>query len=133
MARGVTEGRDYWTTTITDYHRSGLSQTIFAKRNGISVWTLKAWIARLKQEGMGQSKQVSEPAKSGEASKSVSRRMDEILVGAAKKHGSVTTGQVAKALQVPAFRARMYLRWLVEEGRLAVEGEKRRTRYVPTT
>jgi uncharacterized Zn finger protein len=59
------------------------------------------------------------------------RSLDEVLVAAAHQHGSLTTKFVAEALSVGSGEARRYLQWLVEEGRLRMEGKGRGTRYVP--
>jgi len=57
--------------------------------------------------------------------------LDDLLVAAAHQHGSLTSGVVAKALGIKPREARVYLQWLVEEGRLSVVGRARSTRYLP--
>jgi hypothetical protein len=42
--------RKFWTTTITEFQRSGLSQEAFAARQRVSVGTLRGWIYRLRRE-----------------------------------------------------------------------------------
>lgn len=42
--------RRFWTTAITEFERSGLTQEAFAARRGVSVGTLRGWIYRLRQE-----------------------------------------------------------------------------------
>ncbi len=59
------------------------------------------------------------------------QRLDDLLVAAAKKHGYLQTTPVAEALGIRRLKALKYLKWLVEEGRLAVVGEYKRRRYVP--
>lgn len=115
MARGISKGRAYWVWMIDQYKASGLSQRAFAKERGISIWTLKEWIARLKRES-------DDDATEG---------LDQVLVAAARKHGFLKTGQVVEALGITRERAREYLQWLVDEGRLRVEGSYRWTKYLP--
>jgi uncharacterized Zn finger protein len=57
--------------------------------------------------------------------------LDDLLVAAAHQHGSLTSGFVANALGIDPREARQYLKWLVEEGRLAVVGRARGTKYLP--
>lgn len=57
--------------------------------------------------------------------------LDDLLVAAAHQHGSLTSGFVAKALGIDPREARQYLKWLVDEGRLAVIGRARGTKYLP--
>ncbi|TNF28556.1 MAG: hypothetical protein EP329_17650 [Deltaproteobacteria bacterium] len=57
--------------------------------------------------------------------------LDDLLVAAAHQHGSLTSGFVAKALGIDPREARQYLKWLVDEGRLAVVGRARGTKYLP--
>lgn len=118
MTRGISKGRNYWIWMTDQYRASGLNQRDFARRKGISIWTLKEWIARLKRE-----------AGSGDDSEPES--LDDILVAAAKKHGFLKTGRVTEALGITRERAREYLQWLVEEGRLRVKGSYRWTKYLP--
>jgi hypothetical protein len=42
--------RRFWTTAITEFERSGVTQEAFAARRGVSVGTLRGWIYRLRQE-----------------------------------------------------------------------------------
>lgn len=114
MPKGQSRGREFWLRAIDEYGRSGLSQRAYSRKRGLSVWTLKMWISRFKKE------------RSAEAG-----TLDHVLVEAAALHGWLTSSQVAKAMQIPQLRAREYLRWLVEEGRLRVKGRARSTRYFP--
>lgn len=57
--------------------------------------------------------------------------LDDLLVAAAHQHGALTSGFVAKALGIDPREARQYLKWLVDEGRLAVVGRARGTKYLP--
>ncbi len=115
-----------WERLVTEWEASGQSHGEFADKKDLSVWTLRKWIKRLRGDG------EDEDRKDGEADGEREPGLDDVLVAAAKKHGALTTGQVSDALGVPANTARRYLQWLVEEKRLAVKGEKRGTRYVPT-
>ncbi len=58
-------------------------------------------------------------------------KLDEILVAAAHQHGELTTTFVSEAMGVSRQKARKYLQWLVEEGRLTVSGKARGTKYLP--
>lgn len=76
--------------------------------------------------------QVSHADAVGEATTPAdTENLDEILVAAAHQHGELTTTFVAEAMGVSKQQARKYLQWLVEEGRLTVEGKARSTKYLP--
>jgi uncharacterized Zn finger protein len=59
------------------------------------------------------------------------KSMDEVLVAAAHQHGELTSAFVAEALGIGKPEAQRYLQWMVSQGRLAVIGQKRATKYVP--
>ncbi len=113
MAKGVSEGRDYWAEVMAEFNDSGLTQATFAMKKGISKWTLRAWVIRLRDE--------AEPKLD---------RLDDILVEAARRRGGLTSGEVATAVGVTTGKAREFLHWLVEEGRLVKTGKTRSTKYV---
>ena len=56
--------------------------------------------------------------------------LDDILVAAVEKQGYVTSRQVAAACDVPIEKARHWLGWLVEEGRLQKVGQTKATRFM---
>ena len=121
MVRGVSLGRKHWKEMADKLDKSGLSQTAFAEQEGISVWTLRAWLSRFADE-----------AKEQGAAGTTAEGLDDVLVAAASKHGHLTSRQVALALKIPQERAQEYLRWLVEEGRLRERGSRHATLYLPT-
>jgi len=57
--------------------------------------------------------------------------LDDLLVAAAHQHGYLTSGFVAKALNIDPREARVFLKWLVDENRLVSIGRARGTRYFP--
>lgn len=122
MPRGQTEGEDYWRELIAAWEASGLPQTKFAKQQDVSVWTLRAWVARLK---------ASEAEPIEDTSDAEGESLDDLLVAAAEQHGELSAAQVADAIGVTTRKARQYLRWLVEEGRLKTVGRTKATRYLP--
>ncbi len=121
MPRGQTEGEDYWRGLIEAWEASGLPQTKFAKQRGVSVWTLRAWVARLKA---GEAEPIEDTSDADGES------LDDILVAAATEHGELSAAQVAEAMGITTRKARQYLRWLVEEGRLKTVGRTKATRYL---
>lgn len=114
-------GRDRWKKLVKRYRESGMTQTEFAAKNELSVWTLRSWLRRLPED-------PTRRRIPGDPSKADS--LDTVLVMAAHKHGALQTGQVAAALDVSRAVARRYLTWLCEEGRLRRVGYKRGTRYL---
>jgi response regulator of citrate/malate metabolism len=103
---------------VATFEASGLTQVAFAKKRRISKWTLREWIIRLKEEeGKAAPAPASDPID----------RLDHILLDAARRRGGLTTGEVAKALGLTRVKARKYLLWLVDEGRLVRRGETPRT------
>ena len=43
-------GREFWTSTVAEFERSGLTQESFALRRGVAVATLRKWIYRLRRD-----------------------------------------------------------------------------------
>lgn len=119
MARGVTKGRQYWAEMVAAFEASGLTQVAFAKKKRISKWTLREWIIRLKEE-------EADAAPAAEQAESLDR-LDHVLLDAARRRGGLTTGEVAKALGLTRVKARKYLLWLVDEGRLVRRGDTPRS------
>lgn len=100
-----------------------MTQVAYARKHRLSKWTLREWIIRLREEPPA----VAPPAAPG----APEDRLDHVLLDAARRRGGLTTGEVAKALGVTRVKARKYLLWLVDEGRLVVEGgTPRATKYV---
>jgi hypothetical protein len=45
-------GRAYWTGVVTEFERSGQSHERFCERRKLNVGTFRAWLYRLRAEGM---------------------------------------------------------------------------------
>ena len=114
MARTI---RPDWREIAEAFFQSGKTQSDYADAVGVSVWTLRYWLSKLKDE-------FYENAGADE-------NLGDLLIKAAERHGGLTSRQVADALYVPMKRARKYLGWLVEEGALEVRGDKHGRYFVP--
>ncbi len=75
--------------------------------------------------------QLAEDEAPGAPDVTQAESLDDLLYAAAVQHGELTSSFVAEALGISQIEARRYLQWLVEEGRLAVVGRARGTKYVP--
>ena len=47
---GRRRGRDFWAGMIAEYEREDLSQAEFCESQGLSVWTFRGWLYRLRSE-----------------------------------------------------------------------------------
>jgi len=103
-----------------------------------AVYRLELFLDRVDLEfepemDLNQAMALAEPSpEDAEADKpSDEDSLDEMIVNAAKKRGTLTTQFVANALGIPQKEARDYLQYLVSSGRLTVSGKGRGTRYIP--
>ena len=134
----VSYERDFWRETVADFEASGLTEQAYAKANNLSKWALRWWLVKLRDEPdqADEADSLEEATLGGGAVGEWSvddnddRTADEIIVSAAEKYGSLQTAHVERAFEVSKTTARRYLKALVDEGRMQIEGENRETRYV---
>ena len=108
---------------VADFAKYDGTQSKFASERGVDVNTFRYWLRKVRDEGKGRSK-------TGLDVSYVPEKLDDILVAAARKNGAVTSRQVASAFGVKIDKARRWLGWLVNEGRLNRVGSTKSTRFI---
>ncbi len=57
------EAEQFWSKTLDEWHRSGLTQTAFCEKRGVSMWALSFWKRKLGWKANGVQKKQKQNAR----------------------------------------------------------------------